>query len=423
MKKKDNGKNKKTVAKIKVVGIGGAGGSAVKRMIKAKIPGIEYVVINTDIQALQAVTGRVKKVRIGKSLTKGLGTGSDPDLGQTAAEQDAKVIKEALKGADIIFLTAGLGGGVGTGAGPVVAELANQTKALTMAIVTMPFSFEGPQRRVIAEAGIKKLANRVDALMIISNNKLLQVIDKSTPILEAFDVADEVLKQGVKGISDILTVPGLVNVDFADVKPIIQQAGPTLLGIGQASGQGRAVQACRSALKNPLMNLSAKGAGGIVFIVTGSPDLKMMEVNEIAEMITKQVDPMARIVFGAVIDENLKDEIKITLIATGFGQVEDYDFTSQDLDEIEVQSEGDVFLEKSIKHVKRPSLSERLKKGKIRVYKNGEVKEERKSKGKKKKGLPAREKGLPAQAGLPNQQGLQFEDELEIPAFLRKKIK
>lgn len=386
----------KASSKIKVIGVGGAGGSAVKRMIKARIPGIEYVAINTDVQALQTITGRVKKVKIGRSLTKGLGTGADPDLGQAAAEQNAKEIKEALKGADIIFITAGLGGGVGTGASSVVAELARQVKALTIAIVTKPFTFEGPQRKAIAEQGLKKLANRVDVLITISNNQILQVIDRSTPILEAFDVADEILKQGVKGIADILTVPGLINVDFADIKPIIQGAGPALLGISRASGEGRALQAAERALSNPLMDFSVKGAGGIIFIITGSSDLKMMEVNEIAEMITKQVDQNAKIVFGAVIDESLKDELKITLIATGFGPSEDYGFISQSL--------AGVGAEKQKEGIKKPPLADKGETSKIRVYKNGEAEEKQKTKGRKG-------------------EDVELEDELEIPAFLRKKLK
>ena len=392
---------KRISSKIKVVGVGGAGGSAIKRMIKAKIPGIEYVAINTDAQALQTISGRVKKIRIGKSLTKGLGTGADPELGQMAAEQNMREIKEALKDADIIFITTGLGGGVGTGASPVVADIAGQTKALTLAIVTKPFTFEGPQRKMIAEQGLAKLVNRVDALITISNNKLLQTIDRSTPILEAFDIADEVLKQGVQGISDILNIPGLINVDFADVKPVLQGGGATLLGLGHASGKGRASQAAKSALNNPLMDLSAKGANGIVFIVTGSPDLKMMEVNEIAEMITKQVEPRAKIVFGAVIDKDLKDEIKVTLMATSYDQLGDHGFALQSLRDVE---KDEIMSEMP--------LSQETQKGRIHVYREKQEKETKKrskSKKRKKQDLPDR------------QAGFDFEDELDIPAFLRKK--
>ncbi len=382
----------RNLAKIKVVGVGGAGGSAVKRMIKARIPGIEYVAINTDVQALQTITGRVKKVKIGRSLTKGLGTGADPDLGQAAAEQNTREIRESLKNADIIFITAGLGGGVGTGASPVIADIASNTKALTLAIVTKPFVFEGLQRKAIAEQGLKKLINRVDALMTISNDKLLRTIDRSTPILEAFNIADEVLKQGVKGISDIFNVSGLINVDFADVKPVLKQGGITMLGIGQAHGKDRASQAAKNALKNPLMDLSAKEANGIVFIITGSSDLKMTEVNEIAEIITKEMDPMAKIVFGAVIDKALKDEIKVTLIATNYDQIGDYGFS---LDEI-AQNED----------LNEPIVKE-TEKGKIHVYREKQ-KTDVKSKKKDKK---------------QKEQEFNFEDELDIHAFLRKKLK
>jgi len=385
---------KKPTSKIKVVGVGGAGGSAIKRMLKAKIPGVEYVAINTDVQALQAISGRVKKIRIGKALTKGLGTGADPELGQAAAEQNTREIKESLKNTDIIFITAGLGGGVGTGASPVVADIAGKTKALTLAIVTKPFVFEGPQRKAIAEQGLKKLVNRVDALMTISNNKLLHTIDRSTPILEAFNIADEVLKQGVQGISDIFNVSGLINVDFADVKPVLQGGGITMLGIGHASGKDRAAQAAKNALKNPLMDLSAKEANGIVFIITGSPDLKMAEVNEIAESITKEMDPMAKIVFGAVIDKDLKDEIKVTLIATNYDQIGNYGFSLQSLEDMEEEGLS-------------RALAKETEKGKIYVYREKQKKEtKKKTKGKEEKG-----------------QEFNFEDELDIPAFLRKKLK
>ncbi|MBU4369585.1 cell division protein FtsZ [Patescibacteria group bacterium] len=394
--------HKRIFSKIKVVGVGGAGGSAIKRMLKANILGVEYVAINTDAQALQSITGRVKKIRIGKSLTKGLGTGADPELGQAAAEQNTREIKESLKNADIIFITAGLGGGVGTGASPVVADIAAKIKnVLTLAIVTKPFVFEGPQRKAIAEQGLKKLINRVDALMTISNNKLLYTIDRSTPILEAFDIADEVLKQGVQAFSDILNIPGLINVDFADVKPVLQGGGVTMLGIGHASGKDRAAQAAKNALNNPLMDLSANEANGIVFIITGSPDLKMAEVNEIAEIITKEIDPMAKIVFGAVIDENLKDEIKVTLIATNYDQIGDYGFSLQSLEDMEEEQE-----------LSR-SLTKETEKGKIYVYREKQNKEtKKKTKGKKEK-----EQDLPAQSEF------NFEDELDIPAFLRKKLK
>jgi len=398
MPKKINKKSTiKPVSKIKVVGVGGAGGSAIKRMLKAKIPGVEYVAINTDSQALQTIKGQVKKIRIGKILTKGLGTGADSELGQAAAEQNTQEIKEALKNADIIFITAGLGGGVGTGASPVVADIARKTKALTLAIVTKPFIFEGAQRKAIAEEGLKKLINRVDALMTISNNKLLHTIDRSTPILEAFNISDEILKQSIQGFSDIFNISGLINIDFADVKPVLKDGGVTMLGMGYASGKDRAAQAAKNALKNPLMDLSAKEANGIVFVITGSPDLKMIEVNEIAEIITKEIDPTAKIVFGAVIDDNLKDEIKVTLIATNYDQIEDYGFSLQNIEDVEEEEKG----------LSKPLIKE-TERGKIYVYKESQNKEIKKdTKDKKKK---------------EQEQEFNFEDELDIPAFLRKKI-
>jgi len=398
MPKKINKKSTiKPVSKIKVVGVGGAGGSTIKRMLKAKIPGVEYVAINTDSQALQTIKGQVKKIRIGKILTKGLGTGADSELGQAAAEQNTQEIKEALKNADIIFITAGLGGGVGTGASPVVADIARKTKALTLAIVTKPFIFEGAQRKAIAEEGLKKLINRVDALMTISNNKLLHTIDRSTPILEAFNISDEILKQSIQGFSDIFNISGLINIDFADVKPVLKDGGVTMLGMGYASGKDRAAQAAKNALKNPLMDLSAKEANGIVFVITGSPDLKMIEVNEIAEIITKEIDPTAKIVFGAVIDDNLKDEIKVTLIATNYDQIEDYGFSLQNIEDVEEEEKG----------LSKPLIKE-TERGKIYVYKESQNKEIKKdTKDKKKK---------------EQEQEFNFEDELDIPAFLRKRI-
>jgi len=399
MPKKINKKStSKPVLRIKVVGVGGAGGSAIKRMLKAKIPGVEYVAINTDSQALQTIKGQVKKIRIGKALTKGLGTGADPELGQAAAEQNTQEIKEALKNADIIFITAGFGGGVGTGASPVVADIARKTKALTLAIVTKPFIFEGAQRKAIAEEGLKKLINRVDALMTISNNKLLYTIDRSTPILEAFNIADEILKQSIQSFSDILNISGLINIDFADVKPVLKDGGVTMLGMGYASGKDRAAQAAKNALKNPLMDLSAKEANGIVFVITGSPDLKMIEVNEIAETITKEIDPTAKIVFGAVIDDNLKDEIKVTLIATNYDQIGDYGFSLQNIEDVEEEEKG----------LSKPLVKE-TERGKIYVYKEKQNKETKtKTKDKKRK---------------EPEQEFNFEDELDIPAFLRKKLK
>ena len=382
-------------SKIKIVGIGGAGGSAIKRMLKEKIFEVEYIAINTDLSVLKTLGKNVKKIQIGKNLTKGRGTGTDPDLGQAAVEENPTEIKKALKGAEIVFLTAGFGGGTGTGACLAVADILEQMKILTIAVVTKPFTFEGPHKKDIADQGIKKLINRVDSLIVISNDRLLQAIDRSTPILEAFNIADEVLKQGVKGIIDILNVPGLINIDFANVKPILQQAGKTFLGIGSAKGENRALEAIKSALKNPLINLSAKGANGVVFVITGSPDLKMMEVNEIAEMVSQQVDLKAKIVFGAVINEKLKDEIKVTLIATGFEENTYHNFSSQFL-ESDKEKEDLQDEEKSSQEQEQENREK-----KIYVYHE------------KKQELDEKEK----------QREMTMEDELEIPAFLRKKLK
>jgi cell division protein FtsZ len=306
-----------TFAKIKVVGIGGSGGSAINRMVKAKLRGIEFIAINTDAQALNNNEAG-KKIHVGKETTRGLGAGMDPEIGAQAAEESEDDIRAALDGADMVFLTCGLGGGTGTGAAPIVADIARDLGALTVAVVTKPFSFEGAQRRSIAERGLDNLVDKVDTIITIPNDRILQVIDKKTSLLDAFAIVDEVLKQGVQGISEIITIPGLINVDFADIKAIMKNAGSALMGIGRSSGENRAVEAARSAIDSPLLELSIRGAKGVLFTVAGGTDMKMHEVNEAAEVITSSVDPNAKIIFGSVIDESLGDEIKITVIATGF---------------------------------------------------------------------------------------------------------
>jgi cell division protein FtsZ len=306
-----------TFAKIKVVGVGGGGGSAINRMIRSKIRGVEFIVINTDAQALSTNEANYK-VHIGKGTTRGLGAGMDPELGAQSAEESEEEIKKVLDGADMVFITCGSGGGTGTGAAPVIADLARQMGALTVAVVTKPFSFEGAQRKNIAERGLDNLIDRVDTIITIPNDRLLQIIDKKTSLLDAFAIVDEVLKQGVQGISDVITVPGLINVDFADVKAIMKEAGSALMGIGRASGEDRAVEAARSAIDSPLLDLSIKGAKGVLFTVSGGKDLSMFEVNEAAEVITSSIDNNAKVIFGAVIDESMEDEVKITVIATGF---------------------------------------------------------------------------------------------------------
>lgn len=307
-----------TLAKIKVIGVGGAGNSAVNRMVANKVKGVDFIAINTDAQALHQSQAK-KKVHIGKSATRGLGAGMDPELGRKAAEENQEELKEILKGSDMVFITCGLGGGTGTGASPIVADIAKELGALTVAVVTRPFSFEGEQRRSIAEGGLRELSSKVDTIITIPNDRLLQVIDKKTSLLEAFRVVDDVLGQGVQGISNLITIPGLINVDFADVKSIMSSTGSALMGIGRGSGENRAIDAAKSAIDSPLLELSIEGAKGILFTITGNSELGMHEVNEAAKVITEKVDPNARIIFGSVIDDSFSEEIQITVIATGFG--------------------------------------------------------------------------------------------------------
>lgn len=308
-----------TFAKIKVVGVGGSGGSALNRMIAAKIRGVEFVAINTDVQALhysQAAT----KLHIGKTATRGLGAGMDPEVGRRAAEESQDEIQEALKGADMVFITCGLGGGTGSGAGPKVAEIAKEMGALTVAVVTRPFMFEGAQRRAIADAAYDRLVDVVDTIITIPNDRVLQIIDRKTSLLDAFEIVDDVLRQGVQGISEIITVPGLINVDFADVRSIMANRGSALMGIGRGTGENRAAEAAKNAVASPLLEVSVDGAKGILFTITGGSNLGMYEVSEAAKVITQSADPNAKVIFGAIIDEGMKDEIKVTVIATGFEQ-------------------------------------------------------------------------------------------------------
>ncbi len=309
------------LAVIKVVGIGGGGCNAVNRMIDAGLKGVEFVAINTDAQALLMSDADVK-LDVGRQLTRGLGAGSDPDVGRQACEEHRDEIEEVLKGADMVFITAGKGGGTGTGGAPVVAEIAKQIGALTIGVVTRPFSFEGRRRSVQAESGIQRLKEKVDTLIIIPNDRLLQVSDQKTTMLNAFKMADEVLLQGVQGITDLITTPGLINTDFADVKMIMTNAGSALMGIGYASGEGRAVTAARAAISSPLLEASIEGARGILLNVSGPSDLGLFEVNEAAEIISQAAHPDANIIFGAVIDDALGDEVRITVIAAGFDRYE-----------------------------------------------------------------------------------------------------
>ncbi|WP_371257840.1 cell division protein FtsZ [Synechococcus sp. PCC 7502] len=306
-----------SAAKIKVIGVGGGGGNAVNRMIASEISGVEFWSLNTDAQALLQ-SSSPKRFQIGQKITKGLGAGGNPAIGQKAAEESRAEIAHALEGADLVFITAGMGGGTGTGAAPVIAEIAKEAGALTVGIVTRPFTFEGRRRLQQAEEGIDALQSRVDTLIIIPNNKLLSVTAEQTPIQEAFRVADDILRQGVQGISDMITIPGLVNVDFADIRAVMADAGSALLGIGIGSGKSRAREAAMTAISSPLLESSIEGANGVVFNITGGSDLTLHEVNAAAEIIYEVVDPNANIIFGAVIDEKMAGEVRITVIATGF---------------------------------------------------------------------------------------------------------
>jgi len=306
-----------TMAKIKVAGVGGAGGAAINRMIEAGVEGVEFIAINTDAQALFHSKAQTK-IHIGKDETRGLGAGADPTVGEKAAEESSDEIKKALEGADMIFVTLGAGGGTGSGAGHVVARIARELNILVVGFATKPFAFEGEKRRRNAELAIENLRRAVDTLITIPNDRLLQTIDRQTPLLEAFKVADDVLRQGVQGISDLITVHGLINLDFADVKSVMSNAGSALMGIGRASGENRAVLAAQQAIDSPLLEVSIDGARGILFNVIGGNDLSMHEINAAAEAITSAADPDANIIFGATIDDKLSGEIIITVVATGF---------------------------------------------------------------------------------------------------------
>jgi len=305
-------------ARIKVVGVGGGGGNALSSMIKeGGIGGVEFVAVNTDAQALLNNKASIK-VQIGENLTRGLGSGGDPEVGRQAAEESRERLKEDLTGADMVFITAGEGGGTGTGAAPVVAEVARESGALTVAVVTKPFDFEGTKRKFTADDGVAKLKEKVDTLIVVPNQKILTVIDKKTPILEAFKKIDDVLHQGVKGIAELITTPGLINVDFADVRAIMQNSGTALMGMGIGSGDKRAIVAIKQAISSPLLDVSIEGARGVLFNIVGGPDLSMNEIDEAASIIAKSVDADADIIFGAVIDEKMMDQIKVTIIATKF---------------------------------------------------------------------------------------------------------
>lgn len=310
------------LAQIKVIGVGGGGSNAVNRMIEAGIQGVEFLAVNTDAQALQSSLA-TSKMQIGEKLTRGLGAGANPEVGKKAAEESREDIMNLLKGADMVFVTAGMGGGTGTGAAPVIAEIAKDLGALTVGVVTKPFAFEGKRRSTHASMGIANLKEKVDTLIVIPNDRLLEIVDRNTPMLEAFREADNVLRQGVQGISDLIAIPGLINLDFADVKTIMAERGSALMGVGVATGENRAAEAAKKAICSPLLETSIQGAKGVLLNITGGTNLSLFEVNEAADIVQSASDPEVNLIFGAVINDNLKDEIIVTAIATGFEQAEE----------------------------------------------------------------------------------------------------
>lgn len=369
----EKGSEIETFATIRVVGLGGSGGNAVNRMISQKLKGVEFIAVNTDAQDLVHSQAPIK-IQIGKETTRGLGAGSDVELGRKSIEENKDEVYEALKGSDMVFVTYGSGGGTGTGAGPLCASIAKELGALTVGVVTKPFSFEGQRRMKIAELGIDELRDKVDTLIIIPNDRLLQIIDKKTSLFDAFGIVDDVLRQGVQGISDLITLHGIINVDFADVRTIMSDAGSALMGIGRASGDNRAIDAARAAIDSPLLELSIDGAKGILFNITGGTDMGMYEIDEAAKAITEAADPDANIIFGAIIDEAMSGEIKITVIASGF----------------------------DIDRRPRPTVSEKMA-------------PEAAPQGAQPFAPPAPQEEFDTEENI--------EDELEVPAFIRRKLK
>lgn len=370
-------------AVIKVVGVGGSGNSAVTRMINSKLRGVDFIAINTDAQAL-AFNEAPVKIQIGKETTRGLGAGADPEIGRKSVEENKEEVFEALQGADMVFVTCGMGGGTGTGAAPFVADVAKELGALTVGVVTKPFSFEGQRRKKIAELGISEMKDKVDTLITIPNDRLLQVIDKKTSLFDAFGVVDDVLRQGVQGIADLIVYHGIINVDFADVKAIMADAGSALMGIGHGTGDNRAIEAARAAIDSPLLELSIDGAKGILFNITGGPDLGMYEIDEAAKAITEAADVDANIIFGAIIDEAMQGEVKITVIATGF-----------ESDQNKFQKKNYIIPESAPKEIPSSQIIRR----------------------------PERLEEIEKPELTPESPDSDDEDELEVPAFIRRKLK
>jgi cell division protein FtsZ len=400
-------------ALIKVIGVGGGGSNAVNRMIRAEMMGVEFISVNTDAQALLQ-SDAPHKIRIGDKMTRGLGAGADPSVGQRAAEEDSEKIYEALKDADMIFITAGMGGGTGSGAAPVIAEIAKDLGSLTVGVVTKPFSFEGMRRKLVAEQYTENLKEKVDTLITIPNDRLREVVDKKTSIVDAFRVVDDVLRQGVQGISDLITVPGLINLDFADVKTIMRDAGSSMMGIGMGTGENRAVDAAKAAVMSPLLEVNITGARGILFNVTGGSDLGLFEVNEAAEVIKEAADPEANIIFGTVIDDRMRDEVKVTVIATGF------DATKKTKPRFGAESAANV--EEGLDERSREILAEIERDREQRANLEDQMGQEspfaRPSEREATEVRPSERQPLPVQ-GLDRPQ--YGETDLDIPSFLRRK--
>ncbi len=410
-----------TYAKIKVVGIGGGGGAAVNRMISDNIKGVEFIVINTDVQALNQNLAP-KKLAVGKTITRGLGAGMNPEVGARAAEENSNEIREALSGADMVFLTCGLGGGTGTGAIPEVAKLAKDIGALTVAVVTKPFTFEGAQRRRIAEEGFERLLQFVDAIITIPNDRVLQIIDKKTSLMEAFKVVDDVLRQGVQGIAELITVPGLINVDYADVKAIMENSGSALMGIGRATGENRAVEAAKQAIASPLLELSIDGAKGILFTISGGSDLGMHEVAEAAKVITSSADEDAKVIFGANVSDEMNEEIRITVVATGFDSRER---RTTSAGSVEVQAQGTWSPNNFLRVREREEQAMSAPKRSVPNFapKQMEVRSDLQTSRPMEQRMERIETPKPIiKPPPPKPPQTTEEDEIEIPAFIRKKM-
>jgi len=412
-----------TFARIKVVGVGGGGGNAVSRMVASKIKGVEFITINTDAQDLHHSAARTK-IHIGKSTTKGLGAGMNPDVGRQAAEESREEIQEALKGSDLVFVTCGMGGGTGTGGAPVVAEIAKNLGALTIGVVTKPFSFEGIKRSSLAQEGLDNLKDKVDALVTIPNDRIFNVIEKKTSIMGSFALVDEILQQAVQGISDLITLPGIINVDFADIKAIMHETGSALMGIGVASGEDRAVEAAKAAINSPLLEVSIEGAKGVLFSVAGGQDMGMMEINDAAKVISEYVDPNAKIIFGALNDPRLKKgEVKVTVIATGFD--EDTLRKSQEkiavpnFERFKMEREEEKEESSSAGEVKSESISNNSSEGIVRIkpaVPRQEIEQKQEEEKKPEKKEEPQKKRLFSADSI-----LDGSDEWDIPAFIRRK--